>query len=50
MLFQGAGLGNQKLLLRFPNNPPPGSILPEPLTVNTKQTAHQQQQLPQAKT
>jgi len=26
--LQGAGLGNQKLLLRFPNNPPPGSHVP----------------------
>ncbi|XP_065653385.1 coiled-coil domain-containing protein 39-like isoform X2 [Hydra vulgaris] len=27
--LQGVGLGNQKLLLRFPNNPPPGSYVPE---------------------
>jgi len=37
--LQGAAFGNQKLLLRFPNNPPPGSIVPEPLSVNTKTSA-----------
>lgn len=35
--LQGADLGSQKLLLRFPNNPPPGSFVPEQLTINTKQ-------------
>ncbi|XP_057306307.1 uncharacterized protein LOC130644641 isoform X2 [Hydractinia symbiolongicarpus] len=33
--LQGAGLGNQKLLLRFPNNPPPGSYIPEPTVTRT---------------
>lgn len=36
--LQGAGLGNQKLLLRFPNNPPPGSFIPESNTATTTTT------------
>lgn len=34
--LQGAALGDQKLLLRFPNNPPPGSYIPETQTPKTK--------------
>ena len=37
---QGAGLGNQKLLLRFPNNPPPGSYIPENNTTQTSTTSN----------
>jgi len=33
--LQGAALGEQKLLLRFPNNPPPGSYIPETQTQKT---------------